>query len=163
MMMDDRIRYVLRGNEPAAQFFFLLRDVLHFWDDLIDQDHPVDAEAINRAMFKALVLLPANPFYRANFDAFAPVLVNAIANWHAANEFEAEDDERKLQIAFVTRSDYANLLILAAYLVGGYEWMREVTPAIREFWTSEDYPAYLENLKAERLARAAKQAGPAAA
>ena len=153
MTLDERIRYALRNHEPAAQFFFLLRDTLHFWDDLIDRDKPVGQEDINRAMFKALVLLPTNSFYRQHQNNLSPILVNAIANWHTANEFEAGGDQRQLQLAFVIRSDYANLLIHAAYLVGGYEWMRHTTPMIRALWTSEGYDDYLANLANERRVR----------
>ena len=152
--LGKSIDYVLMGNVSATEFFLMVRDILHFWDDLIDRDHPVSSEMINIAMFKALILLPGNIFYRRNFDSLNPILVNAIANWHAANEFESTAVERQLQLAFVIRSDYANLLIHAAYLVGGYPWMLHATPIIRNMWTSENFAAYLQNLAAEQAARA---------
>lgn len=151
--LNDKIRYVLKDVQPAVEFFLMLRDVLHFWDDLIDLDRPITAEYINHSMFTALVKLPANLFYQAHQASLTPVLVNAIANWHAANQFEAGDDRKQLELAFVIRSDYANLLIQSAYLVGGHDWMVQVTPMIRSMWTSEDMNEYLGNLDAERKAR----------
>lgn len=155
--IDEAIRYALKGYQPAIDYFLLVRDVLHFWDDLIDKDRHLGDADINAAMFKALVLLPQNSFYLQCKDSLQPILVNAIANWQAANQFEAGDDERLLQVAFITRSDYANLLIQCAYLVGGYAWMNEVTPLIRSMWTKEDFAEYLSNLKREREARLGAQ------
>ena len=153
MSLTEKIRYVLKDIQPAVEFFLMLRDVLHFWDDLIDLDKPITPGYINHSMFTALVKLPSNVFYQAHQASLAPVLVNAIANWHAANEFEAGGDRKQLELAFVIRSDYANLLIQSAYLVGGRDWMLEVTPMIRSMWTSEDMNEYLGNLDAERKAR----------
>lgn len=151
--LTDKIRYVLKDVQPAVEFFLMLRDVLHFWDDLIDLDKPVTPEYINKSMFTALVKLPTNLFYQAHHTSLAPVLVNAIANWHAANRFEAGNDRKQLELAFVIRSDYANLLIQSAYLVGGHDWMVEVTPLIRSMWTSEGMAEYMQNLEKERMAR----------
>jgi len=151
--MEDRIRFALHGHEPAVRFFLLLRDTLHFWDDLIDRDRVITPEHINISMFNALIELPSNPFYRQFQDQLQPVLVNAFANWHAANKFESEQNLKNLEVAFVIRSDYANILIQCAYIVGGYEWMTKMTPFIRSTWTDEDFKTYVLNLQAERDAR----------
>jgi len=151
--LEDKIRYALRGYQPAVDFFFLIRDVLHFWDDLIDKDKPVSNDYINRSMFSAVIRLPSNPFFRQYQDTLLPIMVNAVANWQTANQFEAEDDTRRLQIAYVIRSDYANILIQLAYLVGGYDWMVEVTPMIRDMWTNEDFEMYMLHLGQEIAAR----------
>ena len=151
--LTDSIGYALKGNQSAFEFFLLVRDVLHFWDDLIDRDRQISDETINASMFKALVYLPGNSFYRQFFDTLNPILVNAIGNWHAANKFEQGDVERNLQVAFVIRSDYANILIQCAYLIGGYEWMLHVTPLIRDMWTTENFQAYRSNLQRESAAK----------
>jgi hypothetical protein len=151
--LDEKISEVLRGHVPAIECFLLIRDVLHFWDDLIDKDHSMSDEYIHGSMFKALVSLPSNAFYRQFQDLLQPVLINAIANWRAANEFEAGQVPPLLQLAFVIRSDYANILIQMAYIVGGHDWVMEVTPAIRAMWTTEDFAAYTANLEREKVAR----------
>lgn len=152
-MENDKILRALRGHQGALDAFLKVRDILHFWDDLVDRDKVVGPDYINRAMFTALVALPSNPFWRAHQDSLLPILTNAVGNWHAANTFEAGDELRRLELAFVIRSDYANLLIHMAYLVGGYDWMMEVTPVIRDLWTEEDFAQYLRNLSIERDAR----------
>lgn len=149
----EKISFALKDNAAAVELFLMIRDVLHFWDDLVDGDRAVSYEETNRSMFTALVSIPANSFYRQHQTELAPVLINSIANWHAANEFERTSDAEKLQLAFVVRSDYANLLIHMAYLVGGYDWVMRVTPMIRSMWTDENFSAYLSNLQRERAAR----------
>ena len=151
--MADSITHALKGHAAAIALFMLWRDVLHFWDDLVDQDQAISRRDIDLSMFKALVAIPSNGFYRQFQDQLQPILISAIANWQAATEFEKTLDQRKLEIAYVIRSDYANLLIHMAYLVGGYDWMVEVTPQIRAQWSSEDFTEYLANLAAEIVAR----------
>lgn len=149
----ELIGFALKQDREAVEWFLALRGVLHFWDDLIDGDNLITAEQVNTNMFVALVKIPCNGFYQRHQASLSPLLVSAIANWSAANNFERQNDDRLLQLAFVIRSDYANLLIHAAYLVGGYEWMLEVTPQIRTFWTSEDFVAYKSNLGREKADR----------
>ncbi|MES2942661.1 MAG: hypothetical protein V4772_07315 [Pseudomonadota bacterium] len=50
-------------------------------------------------------------------------------------------------IAFITRSEYCNLLIVSARIVGGYAWAREVAADIRRFWHKEGFEGYLKNLQ----------------
>lgn len=151
--LRERLSYVLRGCEPAVNLFLAWRSVLHLWDDLVDRDRRPSDEEIHSAMFAALVEIPLNPFFQKHQDSLMPVLVNAVSNWKAANEFERTDDKRLLSIAYVIRSDYANLLSLMAYLVGGPEWAAKSATLLRAAWTEEDFDAYLNNLAAERAAR----------
>jgi hypothetical protein len=152
--IDQLISYALKGDSEAIDWFYKIRDVLHFWDDLIDGDKPINREYINQSMFTALVDIPACPFFIKHRDSLQPVLVNAIANWHAANQFENSKEQTHLPLAYVVRSDYANLLLQAAYLVGGGQWLNSISGEVRKHWTSETYQDYLNNLQAEKLARA---------
>ena len=148
----ESVRYVLRGNEAAVAMFMALRDVLHFWDDLVDRDKPLTDADINRAMELVLLELPRMPFYRANFDVIHTTLVSAILNWKAATQFE-RTDESAAHIAYIIRSDYANILIQCAYLVGGMGWASFITPTIRKLWTNESFEEYCVNTEIERAKR----------
>jgi hypothetical protein len=164
--MNDRtkkiLREVLSGHEPAIDFVETLFDVLHFWDDLIDKDVCVSDSDINEAMWKALIVLPNNPFYRQYYSQLQPLLVNAIVNWQTATEFERADDSnpdkrRLLEIAFVARSDYANILIHCVFIVGGREAVLAAAPYLREHWTEESFDDYCSALQAEQLARQSQE------
>lgn len=163
--LQDFLALVLRRHPAAIEFMTVLAQVAHVWDDLIDRDKPMANSAVDIAFFHALVTLPSNSFYREHFASLQPVLVNAILNWHAANGFEWQaearpedaDARRLLEVAHIIRSDYANVLIHCAYLVGGMQWALEATPRIREWWAKEDFAQYLKNLELEREARALKE------
>jgi hypothetical protein len=148
---------LMLGNAAAAQFLEQMVTVLHLWDDLIDQDKPVDAEAINRGFMTMLVDLPRNEFYAANFQHLNSILVNAITNWHIANRMEAEPDEYKLRIAYILRSSYCDLVTQCALLVGGPDYAREVGFHNRMNTHKEGWVNYQMNLEAERAARATKE------
>lgn len=136
----------LPSNPDAVNFFCEIAMVGHFFDDLIDRDVKISNDDIYDGLWKALVVLPRNRFYRNNFDELNPILCNAILNWKAANEMEATNSESDKEIAFIIRSEYANLLIHSALLVGGPDWASKMTPKIRRFWHSETFAGYKENL-----------------
>lgn len=148
---------VARGNEAAANFLSTIVDVLHTWDDLIDQDHEFDAVAVNRAFTAALFTLPRNQFYMRHFDLLNPVLMSAINNWHVANILENGYSDEDKRIAFISRSSYIDLITQVAFIVGGHEWVIQVGPEIRRFAHSEGWEGYLANLETEKAARAQRQ------
>lgn len=137
---------VVRGHPDATEFCILLIEILHVWDDLIDRDKPVSPEMINSTFWKSLIELPRNPFYQLHFHDLNPILSVAIQNWHAANSMEATELDADKEIAFILRSSYADLVIKAAYLIGGYHWARQVTPRIRREVHKEGYVGYRHNL-----------------
>jgi hypothetical protein len=144
---QQRLLYeAVRGHADAIEFCITLVEVLHIWDDLIDKDKPVSPEKINQAFWKALVELPRNPFYAAHAHDLIPCLMTAIQNWHAANLMEATESEADKGIAFILRSSYADIVIQAAYLIGGCAWARVVTPKIRREFHREGYAGYRANL-----------------
>jgi hypothetical protein len=107
--------------------------------------HPED---IHAAFRNALVVIPANDFYRANFHLLHPLLDNLILNWLTANKMET--DKEQLDIAWVIRSDYCNVLLKCLQIVGGFDYARSVWPGVRKMWHGEGYETYLENLYAEQ-------------
>jgi hypothetical protein len=149
---------IMRGHQGAADFIELIVELLHFWDDLVDRDHPVTDDTINDRMFKALITLPRNPFYMSNFSVLNTVLMNAITNWHVANKFERDhpDDEYRMRIAYILRSSYVDLITTSALLVGGTAWAIEVGEMIRLYAHKETYEGYLDNLKQETTTRHAQ-------
>lgn len=148
---------LMKGNRAAADFIELIVDVLHFWDDLIDRDKPLPDELINRVMLDALITLPRNPFYRANFDPLNTVLMNSITNWHVATKLERSGDEYRERIAYILRSSYVDMISTAALIVGGPSYATEVAEQIRLYAHSETWGGYLVNLRNETKAREAKE------
>lgn len=149
----ERIEYIqkiLDGNRDAALFVSMLFRVLHLWDDLIDKDKPIHDEEINLAMFLALVQIPRNPFYRANFAELSPIVSSSIVNWMYATQQERAAPS---EVTFVVRSDYINVLLKAAEIVGGVNFAAARQASIREWCHKEGYAGYLNNLANEAEVR----------
>jgi hypothetical protein len=68
-------------------------------------------------------------------------LVNAVANWRGANVLERSDDRSLQAVAYVIRSDFANLLQLS-FLVGGPTWTCQMAPLVRGCWKDQDLDSY---------------------
>jgi hypothetical protein len=134
------------GNQEAARFLETIVGILHFWDDLVDKDKLVTDEDINRSMWLALVDLPRNRFYQANFSELNPVLCIAIQNWIVANRFENEGGQHEKTIAFIIRSSYVDLVIHTATLCGGFDHGQKIAIEARSLWHDEKLDGYLVNL-----------------
>lgn len=141
----DRLPYLawaLNNNAEAVSLCEQLVYVSHLWDDLIDGDVAVDAERVNRAMWTAIVDVPANPFYQRHYGQLAPVIRQSIIDWMDATTLERQDQHGQT-IAFVLRDGIQSVITTCAYLVGGYDWMREVTAEIRRQGQFEPLSVYL--------------------
>lgn len=149
------IQKILNGHRDAAVFVAMMFQVLHLWDDLIDKDKPTPDEEINLAMFLALVQIPRNPFYRANFAELSPIVSSAIINWMYATQQERLAPS---EVTFIVRSDYINLLLKSAEIVGGAKFAAEQQAAVRDWFHGEGYQGYLINLGKEKEVRNEAQA-----
>ena len=139
----------LLGDESAIAFARVLLDVMHTWDDLIDGDRQPSADAVHRAFRAALVLLPGSAFYTAHFAHLYPLLDAAMLDWLTANELESTGGVLDLQIAFVIRSSYVQILMRCAQIVGGWEHAVKVAPGIRRAVHAEGMANYIQALRAE--------------
>ena len=74
------IGQVCKGQEHAANFLIMLTDVAHFFDDVYDGDVNIDKSVLLNAMWKAMVAIPRNEFYRKFFWELQPLVANAINN-----------------------------------------------------------------------------------
>jgi len=143
----EMISRVLMGNEDAIRMANELFWISQVWDDLVDKDAPVPAATINRMMWIALVDLPLNPFYQLNFGALHPIIRAAIIDWFVANDMERDlragrDTSFGPSVPYVLRDSISAILCHMAYLVGGYDWMVQVSPEIRAWIHDEDVADY---------------------
>lgn len=137
---------ISKGDKDAVLFLSMLGDIFRVWDDLIDRDKPVTDGGINRAFWLALIELPKNQFYRRHLDHLIPVLTSHINYWFDANTFEALGEHERT-LSFVFRNVYNDILNQVAYLKGGYDWLRAVSPFIRKFTFSESLEEYLPTIR----------------
>lgn len=115
----DVLLDLLCGNAEAVAFVTSVAQASHVYDDLIDRDKEVTADAIHDLVWCLLVRLPTNPFYRAHQEVIRPVLITGILNWKAATDMETDGDLEELRIAHALRYAIADVLLLSMAIVGG--------------------------------------------
>lgn len=147
------ISWVLMGRQDAIRFANELFFVSQVWDDLVDRDVPVDNNKINRMMWVLLTEIPMNPFFYENIAHLLPAIRASMRDWMDANDFE--DDARdnphdacgmELRTAYIIRDTIGTILSEMAYIIGGYDWMRQVSPEVRKWVHDEDYDDYVNGI-----------------
>jgi hypothetical protein len=144
-------------NDPGAQAFFAdTMTAFAFWDDLTDGDAQVPIGRVHQAMWAALLDLPANPFYRAHFEALHPVVKLAALDWMASTTLEKSDKatDDDLMAAFVLGQSWASILLAAATIINGPAAAMQFAPNIRQFALGGGFKAYRAGLEARRARRA---------
>lgn len=125
----EKIAGFVKGDADALAFLLDVHSIVEAWDDLIDRDKAVADAAINSAFYTALITLPRNPFYARNFSLLNPVFEAAIMDWHTANSLEAQGVN--LQMSYALRCGVQMLTVMAARIIGGVEWAKQVGVELR--------------------------------
>jgi hypothetical protein len=141
----ELLQWALKGNSPAVNYCLVIGELSQLLDDLIDGDKPVTRDNITHAFWIMLCELPANPFFVKNQQSLMAVLSGAFNAWLDSNVLE-QGSEHDKSIAFVLRDSLVELVCHCSYLIGGFAWLRQVSPTIRRFILDEtltDYKAAL--------------------
>lgn len=143
------------GRTPAVIFIILIFQVLHIYDDLIDQDRPPSSEDLHKCFWIVLIELPLDPFYRKHEAVLRPLLMNSILNWRVANNLEnsQEQNRRHLGVAWILRAAYLDLLSMSLALERGVEYSINAGQLLRDWAHAETFESYLINLEKEKAAR----------
>ncbi len=132
------VHHALRGDEAAISFVNMLAHAVQVWDDLIDADREVPSRDINRAFETLLIDLPANPFYMQHLAQLHPVVAMAVNAWHDSNLLARRGGASDVARAYVLRDTIDEVVIACARIIGGWDWMRQVSMLIRDNITHED-------------------------
>jgi hypothetical protein len=138
---------VLKGDITAIAFCEMLFRISQTLDDLIDRDKPVSDDAIYMAFFEALIALPGNPFYRANELFLRPIMASALQDWRDSTILERQGDRHGRTLAFVLRDQLTSLVIQVAGIVGGVQWMHEISSDIRRHFHEDLLDDYIGEFK----------------
>ena len=135
---DNKRRWCM-GNNDAIGFLNCFFDAVELWDDLIDKDVVIKDDHVNRVFTNLMFTLPANPWFMANHLYYQPLIMAAINGFHDANEMCKSDSRRLRNLAFHIRNLGTEIHIATAFLIGGFDHMRKVSPEIREFYAFESF------------------------
>lgn len=118
---DAGLQELLCGNAEAVRFVIDIAQCSHAYDDLIDRDKPVPDSTVHGLMWKLLVSVPTNAFFRQHQDVIRPVLITGILNWHAATGMEKAGCAEQLHVAHALRYAIGDVVLLCMALVGGHD------------------------------------------
>lgn len=133
----------LKLPPDAAAWLLGLWDVIQVFDDIYDRDE-VSSGDILRTLWRVLVSMPANPFYRANEAFLTPVLANAICKWQAANSVEG--DGKVTETSFVWRASYYDVVMSVVTLCHGPDKAFELAPIVLGLY-GEKYADYVKEFE----------------
>lgn len=139
------LREAFFNNEEALRFILDVFAAAHVWDDLVDGDAVTQAQ-FQRTFRDLFLEIPTNPFYIKHFTALHPIILNSMLNWEAANKMEMEKRKNDLQIAYILRSSFIDLVGVTAFLLGGYEHAVQVVLKMRRIEHSESLEEYKETV-----------------
>lgn len=127
------------GHADAIDCVDNILSTFEFWDDLIDKDVELDDEHINKIFVNLLFVLPQNKWFVANTAYYMPLFMMCFSAFFDSNEMCKSKEKHIRNLAFHIRNLGIELYIATAFLLGGYNHMREVSREIREFFAFETF------------------------
>ena len=124
----------------AAAWLLDMWHVIQVFDDVADGD-AISRIDLDLAIWKALVALPGNAFYRRFAAELQPVVATAFFKWKASDD--AERAGRADARSFVWRSAYYDLILLVILLCHGPVAAIEKAESVMSLF-GESYAAYCE-------------------
>ena len=124
----------------AATWLLDLWHAIQTFDDIADGD-PVSRQDLDLLIWKTLVSMPVNPFFRANVSDLQPVVAAAFLKWKASDD--AERNGRADARSYVWRAAYYDLVLLVILLTQGPIKALEKAESVMRLY-GDDYAKYRE-------------------
>lgn len=129
----ELLKLVCREDEGAMKFCTSFVAWCHWIDDLVDRDKlwlPRDTVNVN---LDALIAFSENPFFQKHKHQLLPLIIQSFRAYADSNEWEKRDNIRDRRAADIIKSTYHEVVWHVAYIVGGWEHLRDVTKHCRKF------------------------------
>lgn len=136
---------IYKSNTAAIELSFMLLDVMHIWDDLVDRDKPVVEDDINRAFFMSLQMIPTHPLWNVGLST---MLTSVYLRWHTATHIERDKaaTDNDLAKAWMLRAGVFDLFELLCQQLFGLAWAEDCGPAIRAYY-GEPLKAFIKEIR----------------
>jgi hypothetical protein len=148
-----------QGNEDAADLIDYFGYATQLADDLVDLDRTGVQTKEGRSAVMADLLytllnkIPGNRFFRQHEAHFVPLFVNGVVTWDASNTWAKADKKETRMFAYVMREACGRLVEYVAYLVGGFQWSKQVAREIHDYYHGEMGIESFDTWDAERRAQ----------
>ena len=120
------------GNFNASVFITAFHAYCHAIDDLIDGETPFTPETLLDVLMQANAVY-STPFYIENHFRLQPVIASITNTYADSVAWEKADDAWKRNIADVIRQCGNEMILVVAWIVGGFKHMRAISLRLREF------------------------------
>lgn len=136
--LADIFRNHLRLPDEAALWLLDVWDTIQTFDDLADGDS-VSRSALDDLIWRTLVRLPDNSFYRVHQVSLAPLMGLCILKW------QASDHRERAQLAdaksYMWRAGYYDLVLMVVLLCHGMRTAQEAATFVMDMYgeSLEDY------------------------
>lgn len=130
------------GNDDAVRLIF---DVWHYvetWDDLVDQDKPVEPQQVNALMTWAIFELPLNSIYRS-FPELQFLFRVVVSNWFASNVLEKQGPEGRAR-AYSLRCSPYDFFVGVVLVTSGAKAADDAALFFRSLPTGERFDEYMK-------------------
>lgn len=121
-----------------------------FWDVIQGLDDWRDGDAVSAAdkeavIYKTMVAMPMNAFFRQYSSELLPVMSNLVLKWIGANKLEENNEE--FSKAYMWRAAYYDLVLEVVRICHGFEAASNVAPYVAKMYGEkfEDYMKEFEN------------------
>jgi len=136
-----RLTALYLGNDAAVDLALMIFEVAQVWDDLIDRDHPISDESINRAFRYLIYDIPMNPIMSKELTV---ILLSCYNQWTAANSIEKCGED--LHKSYMLRASIYQIFQHIAAIVGGLDYGTKVSVDIFNLY-GETFESYEEEFK----------------
>jgi len=141
---------IYKNDMAATELSFMLLEVAHTWDDLVDRDKLVPNYKIDRAFLYSLQGIPMHKYWSA---AMSVTLNSVYLKWHAANQIEQDEasTDNDLAKAWMLRASLYDLFEMLCLQLHGIEWAKQHSVLIRLFYgeTLQDYLAEIKQCRTQ--------------
>lgn len=129
----------LLGNQSAYEFLDIVMEAVEFADDLVDGDKEISRERILGNMTALMIRLPNNEFFLAHRGYLTPFIIQTYHAWRDSELLKNSEDERHKMLAFSLRDYSLELYHAAAFCVGGWKHLENISIEMRKFFALETY------------------------
>jgi hypothetical protein len=111
----DRLQW-FAGDRDALDLYERLVYAIHAWDDLVDQDKPVN---VNDMVANLFLYIPQNPVFRRYEGELRALFMTGMVGYMAANAMEKSGNEHKLELAHYLRYTIINMGVFLITIFNG--------------------------------------------
>jgi hypothetical protein len=132
-VLETAWQEISKGDAGAAEFCRTFYAWTQSFDDLIDRDKSLRVDEAVLAQVALLANVATSSFVQANRDTLLPVISVSALAYIASEDRKNNPDVVERMTAQVLKSEYVNVFLTVALIVGGWEHALTMSRRYREY------------------------------